>query len=78
LAALKAPIDPDAFLDWERRQAERHELVGCSSRMMVGAAMGHNTVADSFLVALAVRLRGSPCRAWRADTRAKGASGEFT
>jgi Uma2 family endonuclease len=78
LAALKEPIDPDAFLDWERRQAERHELVGGVVRMMVGAAMGHNTVADNIHVALATRLRGAPCRAWRADTRVKSASGSFT
>jgi len=77
LAALKEPIDPDAFLDWERRQTERHELVGGVVRMMVGAAMGHNTVADNIHVALATRLRGSPCRAWRADTRVMGANGEF-
>lgn len=78
LAALKGPIDPDAILDWERRQAERHELVGGVVRLMVGATMGHNTVADNIHVALATRLRGSPCPAWRADTRVIGANSEFT
>ena len=78
LAALKQPIDPDAFLDWEQRQAERYELVAGEVRLMVGASMGHNTVADNIHVALANGLRGSSCRAWRADTRVKSPNDQFT
>ena len=77
-AALKLPPDPDAFLDWEKRQAERYELVAGEVRLMVGAAMGHNTVADNIHVALANRLRGKPCRAWRADTRVRNPDGDLT
>lgn len=77
LAALKQPIDPDAFLEWEQRQAERYELVAGEVRMMVGGTMGHNTVADNIHVALANKLRGSPCRAWRADTRVRTADDGF-
>lgn len=75
--ALKIPIDPDAFLEWEARQAERYELVGGVVRMMVGGTIGHNTAADNILVALAKRLRGSSCRAWRGDTRVLGTDGEI-
>ena len=78
LAALQEPIDSDAFLDWELSQGGRNELVGGVVRPRAGASMGHNTVADNILIALATRLRGAPCRAWRADTRVKGASGGFT
>ena len=76
--ALKLPPDPDAFLDWEMRQAERYELVFGEARLMVGAAMGHNTVADNIHVALANRLRGGACRAWRADTRIRNPNGDLT
>jgi Uma2 family endonuclease len=78
LVALEQPIDPDAFLDWEQRQAQRYELVAGEVRLMVGASMGHNTVADNFHVALANHLRRSACRAWRADTRVKSPDGQFT
>lgn len=76
LAALKEPIDPDAFLDWERRQTERHELVGGSIRMMVGGTIGHNDVTDNIYAGLRRRLRGSACRARTVQTRVKGANGE--
>lgn len=77
LAARKPPLDPDAFLDWEQHQAGRYELVDGQVRLMVGAAMGHNTVADNIHVALANRLRGSQCRAWRADTRVRSLNDQF-
>jgi Uma2 family endonuclease len=75
--ALKYPTDPAAFLDWEQRQTERYELVGGVVRMMVGAAIGHNMVADNIHVALANRLHGKPCRAWRGDTRVAAPGGQL-
>lgn len=67
--AIKIESDTQTFLDWEERQAERFEFVGGVVRMMVGGTIGHNTVADNLHVALANRLSGSKCRAWRGDTR---------
>jgi len=78
VAARRQPITPENFLAWEQQQAERYEFVGGDVRLMVGAAMGHNTVADNVHVALANRLRGSGCRAWRADSRVRSPSGQFT
>jgi len=75
--ALKFESDATAFLDWEERQAERYELVGGVVRMMVGGTIGHNTAADNILVALANRLRGKPCRAWRGDTKVQAPGGEI-
>ena len=77
LAGLKEPIDPDAFLDWERRQAERHELVGGAVRLMVGGTIGHNDVTDNVCAALRSRLRCTPCRARSVQTKVRAACGEI-
>ena len=77
LAALKQPIDPEAFLDWEQRQAERYELVGGEARMMVGGTIGHNDITDNIHAALRSRLCGSPCRARTVQTRVRTADDGF-
>lgn len=77
LAALKQPIDPEAFLDWELRQAERYELIGGEARMMVGGTIGHNDITDNIHAALRSRLRGSPCRARTVQTRVRTADDGF-
>ncbi len=77
LAALKQPIDPDAFLDWEQRQAERYELVAGEVRMMVGGTIGHNDITDNIHAALRNRLRGTPCRARTVQTRVRSGNDAF-
>ena len=77
LAALKQPIDPDAFLDWEQRQAERYELVAGEVRLMVGGTIGHNDVTDNIHAALRSRLRGTPCRARAVQTRVQAGNDSF-
>ncbi len=78
LAALKQPIDPDAFLDWEQRQAERYELVAGEVRLMVGGSIGHNDITDNIQAALRSRLRGTPCRARSVQTRVRCGDDNFT
>lgn len=75
--ALKLPPDPDAFLDWETRQAERYELVFGDVRLMVGGKIGHNDVTDNIHSALRSRLRGTPCRARTVQTRVKARDEHF-
>jgi Uma2 family endonuclease len=78
LAALKQPVDPDAFLEWEQRQAERYELVAGEARMMVGGSIGHNDITDNIQAALRSRLRGTPCRPRSVQTRVRCSDESFT
>ena len=71
VAAQKQPLDPDDFLDWEKQQSERYELVAGEVRLMVGGTIGHNDVTDNIHAALRTRLRGTPCRARAVQTRVK-------
>ena len=77
LTALEQPIDPDAFLDWEQRQAERYELVAGEVRLMVGGTIGHNDVTDNIHAAFRSRLRGTPCRARAVQTRVQAGNDSF-
>ncbi|HMW22083.1 MAG TPA: Uma2 family endonuclease [Burkholderiaceae bacterium] len=50
------------YLDWENRQAERHEFVGGEVYAMVGARRVHGVVSLNVASTLKAQLRGSPCR----------------
>jgi Uma2 family endonuclease len=62
-AAVAAPSDLDAFLDWELRQPERFELVGGVVRLMAGGSEDHDRIGLNIATALRTRLRGTPCSA---------------
>jgi Uma2 family endonuclease len=77
LPALQQPIDPDAFLDWEQRQAECYELVAGKVRLIVGHSIGHNDITDNSQAALRSRLRGTPCQARTVQTRVRCGDDSF-
>ena len=59
----------DEFLAWEREQPERYEYTGGVATMMTGGSLDHSTIASNLWTALRDSLRGSPCRAFRGDTK---------
>ncbi len=63
--ALQKPLTVPDFLDWEERQAERHELIDGAAVAMVGGTAAHAQVAGNIHVALTLKLRGGPCRAFQ-------------
>lgn len=65
----KPTLDPQAYLDWEAQQAEKHEYVAGEVFAMVGARRAHVAVALNLAAALKVHLRGTPCRAFMADMK---------
>ena len=77
LAARKQPLDPRAFLEWEKHQPERYEYVTGKVRLMVGGTIGHNDITDNIHAALRTRLRGTTCRARAVQTRVKAADDIF-
>lgn len=57
------------FVDWENRQADKHEFVAGEVFAMVGARRIHVTVTGNCFARLKDHLRGGPCRAFMADMK---------
>ena len=65
------------YLAWEALQPGKNEYVGGEVYPMVGARLGHNTVALNAYMWLRMALKGSPCRTFALDTKLQiEASGE--
>ena len=57
----------DAFLDWEAKQAARHEFVDGVARMMAGGTIRHAVMMTLVASALLQRLRTGGCRPTTSD-----------
>ena len=55
------PWTVDEFLDWERQQTERYELVDGIVRMMTGGSNAHAAVKGNLFAALRAAVK-APCR----------------
>ncbi len=67
--ALRRPTTLEEFLAWERRQELRYEFNGVRAVAMTGGTVEHSVIATNLVRALEDRLRGKPCRAFRADLK---------
>ncbi len=71
--ALRQPPAPpmtlQEFLAWEERQELRYEFDGVKPVAMNGGTAAHAAIQRNLLVALAVRLRGTPCSAYGGDLK---------
>ncbi len=65
-SALPRPWTVDEFLEWEREQAERYELVDGVVRMMTGGTLAHTIVKGNIFAALRGLVKASP-EAYRAS-----------
>jgi Uma2 family endonuclease len=59
------------FLDWERRQETKHELVDGVPMAMAGASEGHNIIQGNLFASALIKLRGSRCRPFPSDMAVK-------
>lgn len=57
------------FLDWERGQDARYELVAGEALLMAGGTQAHALVAANLVSLLRPLLRGTPCRPSGSDLR---------
>jgi Uma2 family endonuclease len=62
-------LDPQAYLDWEKDQTEKHEYINGEIYAMVGARDTHVTVAGNVFALLREHLRGGPCRVYISDMK---------
>lgn len=69
LAAKQTTLNEAEYLDWEARQAQRHEYLAGEVYAMAGAEDRHNTVCLNLAVALRLSLAGTPCRIYMSDVK---------
>ncbi len=70
-AAEKLAFSATDFLDWEVRQATKHEFVAGEFFAMAGAGEAHVTISGNVFAALRNHLRGTPCRAYITDMKVR-------
>ena len=62
-------LDPDAYLEWEKTQAEKHEYLDGQVFATVGACDAHVTTAGNIFALLRECLRGGPYRVYISDMK---------
>ncbi len=67
--ALRLTMTLQQYLDWEERQATKHEFDGVAPVAMTGARAAHVAIAANLVIALGIRLRGGPCRVYGSDLK---------
>ncbi len=64
MALPQSKLSIAEYLEWENRQAERHELYRGEIFAMVGVRRVHGIVTFNVAASLKQQLKGSPCRAF--------------
>lgn len=59
----------DRYIEWEKHQERKHELVDGAITLMAGGTAAHNAISANLIIALGVRLRGKPCRPYGSDMK---------
>lgn len=70
---------PEAYLEWEKAQSEKHEYIDGEVFAIAGARDAHVTVAGNVFALLRAHLRGGACRVYVSDMklRVEAASAYF-
>jgi len=61
----------DDYLEWEKRQPQRHEYLHGEVFAMTGTSDRHNDISGNFYTLLRQHLRGTPCRVYMADVKVR-------
>ena len=62
-------VSPEAYLDWENQQQEKHEFQRGEVYAVTGASQAHVVVNLNLAVALTQHLKGSRCRVYLPDMK---------
>lgn len=62
-------VSVEEYLAGELASPVKHEYLGGVLYAMAGARNAHNLIASNTLVAVGVRLRGTPCQPYNSDTK---------
>ncbi len=66
-APARLTMSFDRYIEWEKQQERKHELVDGVITLMAGGTWAHGLIGANFVAALNLRLRGKPCRAIGSD-----------
>jgi Uma2 family endonuclease len=69
LPAEAPSLSPEAYLNWEISQTEKHEYVAGEVFAMGGASRRHVTISGNLFAALDDTVAGTLCRAYMADMK---------
>ncbi|MCB1776323.1 MAG: Uma2 family endonuclease [Candidatus Competibacteraceae bacterium] len=61
----------DDYLEWEKRQPERHAYIRGEVFAMTGTSDRHNDISLNLTTLLRQHLRGTPCRVYMADVKVR-------
>lgn len=62
-------LTPTEYLEWEEKQAYRHEYVNGEVYAMTGGTINHSQIAMNFGILLGNHLRGGDCRILNSDAK---------
>jgi Uma2 family endonuclease len=65
----RKPMTIAEFLDWEDRQALRHEFDGVQPVAMNGGTIAHSAIQRNLAIAVGGRLRGHRCQFYGSDLK---------
>ena len=61
----------DDYLEWEKRQPQRHEYIRGEVFAMAGTSDRHNDISGNFYTLLRQHLHSTPCRVYIADVKVR-------
>jgi Uma2 family endonuclease len=62
-------VSPNAYLDWENQQQEKHEYLRGEAYAIAGVSQAHAVVNGNLFIALSQHLRGTRCRVYLPDMK---------
>lgn len=71
LSQKTGSLSPEAYLEWEKGQADKHEYLNGEVFAMVGVKDSHATVALNLASLLKTHLKSGPCRVYISDMKAR-------
>ncbi len=75
MAAQRIPfLNPEQYLEIERKAELKSEYVGGQMYLMAGGSPEHSQIAFNIAGALRQKLRGGPCRGYTSDLRVQAGS----
>lgn len=71
VVARQVPLTPDEYLELETASAIKHEYIDGEAYAMAGASDTHVTIAGNLFALLRNHVRGTGCRVYIADMKAR-------
>ncbi|MBD2257703.1 Uma2 family endonuclease [Pseudanabaena sp. FACHB-2040] len=71
IASPQPPLTPDEYLQLEAQSAIKHEYIDGRVYAMAGASDAHVTIAGNLFALLRSHVRGTGCRAYISDMKAR-------